>query len=99
MSGAPASSPMLSAKRERPLITRKCSRLLARCEPLAYDVRVPGKRASSIVMENCMRFLIIILALAFCVPVMAQDNAQTPRLKSSLCTRENALTIVQQQVD
>lgn len=42
--------------------------------------------------------LAIILA-TLCCDVVAQDNSQTVRLKSSLCTRENALTIIQQQID
>jgi hypothetical protein len=48
-------------------------------------------------MKNSLRLLIFLFALSFCV--RAQDNAQPPRIKSSLCTRDNALTIVQQQID
>lgn len=40
-----------------------------------------------------------IILLTLCCDVVAQDNSQTARLKSSLCTRENALTIIQQQID
>jgi hypothetical protein len=49
-------------------------------------------------MKKHNLFLAVLL-LAACCDVAAQDNSQREGIKSSLCTRDNALTIIQQQID
>src|SRR5262252_9304105 len=45
------------------------------------------------------RFTSCLGALLVCVNVVAQENNQAAPLKSSSCKRENALAIVEQQID
>lgn len=49
-------------------------------------------------MKKHNLFLAVVL-LAACCDVAAQDNSQREGIKSSLCTRDNALSIIQQQID
>ncbi|MFN2517060.1 MAG: hypothetical protein ABR556_12705, partial [Pyrinomonadaceae bacterium] len=42
---------------------------------------------------------LFLAAISCCGSVSAQDKSQKPTLPSSSCSRENALTIVQQQID
>jgi hypothetical protein len=44
-------------------------------------------------------FLVFASTLTLGTGVIAQETSPAARIKSSLCTRENALTIVQQQID
>ncbi len=49
-------------------------------------------------MNKHSLFLAVVLLTA-CCDAAAQDNSQRQRIKSSLCSSENALTIIQQQID
>src|SRR5580765_3529721 len=56
-------------------------------------------RSDEIVRKLCHFLFVLAAALPLCSNVMAQESSPPARIKSSLCNRENALTIIQQQID